>query len=198
MKLSNGFWLPDGDTFFVSRPNYEEQDTQLAMRYVSSYRTAIDVGAHCGFWTSRLADRFDTVIAIEPVLEHYNCLLANTKDKRNVTCLNRAASNIAGEKVSMEVTIENSGMSRVSSTGTFIVDVITIDSLDLTDVDFIKADVEGFEEHVLHGAINTIQQFKPTIVTEILTHNTKPIASILSKYGYSQVARKECNYIWAA
>ena len=46
------------------------------------------------------------------------------------------------------------------------VECITIDSLNLDKIDFIKLDVEGYEKDVLLGGINTIKKFKPLIIFE--------------------------------
>ena len=48
------------------------------------------------------------------------------------------------------------------------VDLITIDSLNLKDVDIIKVDTEGFEYNVLLGAIKTIERCKPVIQVETI------------------------------
>ncbi len=44
---------------------------------------------------------------------------------------------------------------------------ITIDSLELDRLDFIKIDCEGFEHKILKGAEKTIKKFKPVMVIEI-------------------------------
>ncbi len=42
----------------------------------------------------------------------------------------------------------------------------TLDSFDLTNVDFIKIDTEGYEYFVLKGAEKTIKRDHPVIVVE--------------------------------
>jgi hypothetical protein len=44
--------------------------------------------------------------------------------------------------------------------------VSTIDSFGITQCDFMKIDVEGMELHVLQGAENTIEKFRPVIAVE--------------------------------
>jgi hypothetical protein len=44
--------------------------------------------------------------------------------------------------------------------------MITLDSLALDEVDFIKADCEGFELFALRGAVDTILRCKPVIIVE--------------------------------
>jgi hypothetical protein len=46
------------------------------------------------------------------------------------------------------------------------VNMVTIDSLNLQQCDYIKIDVEGAEILVLTGALNTINQFHPIIFFE--------------------------------
>ena len=42
-----------------------------------------------------------------------------------------------------------------------------VKSLNLSRIDFIKIDVEGFEGHVLRGAVQTLSAFKPVVVLEL-------------------------------
>ena len=46
------------------------------------------------------------------------------------------------------------------------IESIPLDSLNLTNVDFIKIDVEGHELDVLKGSVETIKRFKPYIELE--------------------------------
>jgi FkbM family methyltransferase len=46
------------------------------------------------------------------------------------------------------------------------VPVLTIDSLDISDVTNIKIDVEGYEIEVLHGARRTLQKCRPVVSVE--------------------------------
>ena len=93
--------------------------------------------------------------------------------------------------------------------------MITIDSLNLTDCDFIKIDVEGFEYFVLVGAIKTLVKFKPVIFFEsnqkTLTNYMKEVNnlsheisgdmnvfSMLRSIGYKNIKcidEEELNYL---
>jgi FkbM family methyltransferase len=71
------------------------------------------------------------------------------------------------------------------------INTITIDDLNLNNVNFIKIDVQGFEYFVLNGALNTIQNYKPDIFIEIENHLIEKfnitedmIYSKLKSFGY--------------
>ena len=46
------------------------------------------------------------------------------------------------------------------------IEIVTIDSLNLDKLDYIKIDVEGYEENIINGSINTINKYKPIIILE--------------------------------
>ena len=52
-----------------------------------------------------------------------------------------------------------------------------IDSLNLPRLDFLKADVEGYEVQVLQGAMQTIERCRPIIHLEYLNHYTLDCSS---------------------
>jgi FkbM family methyltransferase len=200
MKLCNNIWLPDGDTFFQQRGDYELADYQHVMRYCEQRRVAIDCGAHVGYWSRRLVKDFQHVHAFEPVPEHHECLVANTHEYKNITLYNTAVSSVGGS-VFMRQAVENSGMSTVSTTATELeVDLITIDSVGIADVDLIKIDVEGHEHNVLIGAQNTILKYEPLLFVEILHahRSSSPVFDLLKHWGYTQILQVQENYLFVS
>ena len=61
---------------------------------------------------------------------------------------------------------------------------MTIDSLSLERLDFMKIDVEGMEEDVLEGAKDAISKFKPIMIIEIIKSNKDNLLSFLEPMGY--------------
>ena len=59
----------------------------------------------------------------------------------------------------------------------------TLDSFNITNVSFMKIDVEGFERAVLDGAINTVINNTPTILIEIWCTSTNSIKHFNEKNG---------------
>ena len=64
------------------------------------------------------------------------------------------------------------------------VPMISLDSLQLPRVDFIKLDVEGMEMSVLQGALHTLQHCRPILWVETLKSKTEDIQQLLHDCGY--------------
>jgi len=62
--------------------------------------------------------------------------------------------------------------------------MITLDSLNLEKVDFIKMDIEGMEMEVLHGALSTLKTFRPTMLVEALKINIGEFNALMAELGY--------------
>jgi FkbM family methyltransferase len=175
MKLADSWYFPDGEGHLQAwmgnpkvrmmlngRPAYQGQKQTAALSACRSFRTAVDVGGHIGLWSFNLAERFKHVHAFEPVSAHRECF------KRNVTAENVTLHACAlGERegsVSIRTEPTSSGDSRVDGDGD--IPMVTLDSLDLKDVDFVKVDCEGYELHVLRGAEATLARWRPVIIVE--------------------------------
>ncbi|WP_250471289.1 FkbM family methyltransferase [Caballeronia sp. GAFFF1] len=65
------------------------------------------------------------------------------------------------------------------------VPMVSIDSLMLDRVDFIKLDVEGMELDVLRGAKETIERCAPVMLVEVLKSDEKRIRTFLGDIGYT-------------
>jgi FkbM family methyltransferase len=172
-----------------------ERELTLLPFIVPRNRTALDVGANVGIYTEALVRLCDHVIAIEP-----NPLFAHDLSTmfKEVQVLPIAASDSAG-KVTLRVprnaffsgmaTIEPDNPLLDQAVDTFLVDKATIDSLSLSDVGFIKIDVEGHESATLEGAIQTIKTSRPNLLIEAEERHragsVKSTIRFLSEIGYS-------------
>ncbi len=70
-------------------------------------------------------------------------------------------------------------------TGMAAVPMVSIDSLALPRVDFVKLDVEGMEVEVLSGARETIAKHKPMLVVEVIKSDRAVLEATLASWGYS-------------
>jgi FkbM family methyltransferase len=151
---------------------WREGELQLLPFLVRRNCTAVDVGANLGIYTEALVRLCRQVVAIEPNPPWAADLSAMFKEVR---VIRGAASNVAGRTaLRVPTDISHAGMATIEANNSLhgqsvqeiVVDVFTIDSLNLTDVGFIKIDVEGHEDAVLEGATETIRAHRPTLLIE--------------------------------
>ena len=176
-KFIYGWWLPKEDQHFEGyfsqsvqvgdKRLYQPQHIDRCFYHIKNRKhTAIDVGGHCGFWSFYLGGNFKKVYAFEPVEIFRECFKKNIPHG-NVELLPVALGNENGF-VSMNVELENTGATHVSSNTNDLdkVELKKLDDYELTDVDFIKIDVEGYENQVVLGAKETLLRNKPIIIVE--------------------------------
>jgi FkbM family methyltransferase len=68
-----------------------------------------------------------------------------------------------------------------------VVDITSIDSMDLPRLDFFKLDVEGYEVPALQGALDTIQKYRPWIWVEYFitgADTIKQTLDVLDDYAF--------------
>jgi len=176
-KYIYGWWLPKEDQHFEGyfsqsvqvgdKRLYQPQHIDRCFHHIKNRKhTAIDIGGHCGFWSFYLGGNFKKVYAFEPVKIFRECFKKNIPHG-NVELLPVALGNENGF-VSMNVELENTGATHVSSNTNDLdkVELKKLDDYELTDVDFIKIDVEGYENQVVLGAKETLLRNKPIIIVE--------------------------------
>jgi FkbM family methyltransferase len=174
-----GWHLPSGDSYFTKfvpggpgKKNGFQRDHLLwAFKYVRDWRVAVDVGAHVGFWTIDMADRFAKVLAFEPSADTYDCLVKNMAGLTNVTTAQFAlgAKNGRARIAEDDKRKGNTGSRYVlpDDSGTVeTIPMVALDELNLEACDLLKVDVEGFELQVLQGANRTIWKYKPVVIME--------------------------------
>ncbi len=141
-------------------------------QYVKKNSNVLDIGAHIGTHTiyfAKLLAGQGTVWAFEPQQKLFMELNANLfiNDVHHVKTLRYAVGKQKGI-IQMSPTIEgNEGHTAVGRGGDKA-DLVSIDSLGIKNVSFIKIDVEGYEDFVLAGAAQTIKTSKPVILCEIM------------------------------
>ena len=66
--------------------------------------------------------------------------------------------------------------------------LLTIDSLDLSRIDFIKIDIEGMELEALDGARETIARHQPVMAIEHIKTDLNQLVQFLTDFGYDHFA----------
>lgn len=200
MKQVHGFYFPDYDNHFprmldksLAKDNvvrYQWKQRDYAIKLCKNKRICIDIGANVGLWSCDLVNDFNHVIAFEPVKEFRDCFVQNVK-KTNYT-LHPIALGSKESWINMNIVEGNTGHSHIDTTsiGKGTIPLKTLDSFNFLNVDMIKIDVEGFEEEILFGSMNTIKNNKPILVVEQQKHEYKnamddiPAIKILQEWGY--------------
>ena len=150
------------------RLNIAEEMLAPFLKYVAPGSIVIDAGAMIGDHTvtySEWVGERGRVIAFEPNPAAYECLIHNTSGMANVGCYRAGLSDADGE-TAMHVD-KNAGRSHLGDGDGDRVLLMTLDSLELSDVSFIKIDVEGFESRVIAGAKDTIMNNRPAMLIEV-------------------------------
>lgn len=182
MKQVEGFWLPDGEQHLVSflkqgpkvhgGPTYQYHKLARALAFVpKDHRNyAVDVGAHCGLWSRVLSYEFRNLDAFEPVPAHLECFARNVPigDKVGTArlVLHPFALGDHDGAVSLHTGPSSSGDTYVQEGGEHPAEMRTLDSFQLSGMDFLKIDCEGYEYYVLKGGEITVRKFKPVIIVE--------------------------------
>lgn len=166
--------LPATDTYFrpilAATPiGFEIDHLDFALQYVSKYRVAVDGGAHIGTWSCRMADHFERVLAFEPALDTFDCLVENTKELRHKVVAFHAALGEITSKCNLSSDPSrpgNTGARMVVPDGGTVTPMVALDNHRLQYLDFLKLDVEGYEVLALVGAVQTIAKHRPVIMVE--------------------------------
>ena len=163
----------------------------------------IDVGVNIATHSIVFSKLFTNVIAFEPNIINY------TQSKENIIINNKTNIKLYNKALGYEHKKISTKQHSTHSLGcTYIVegtdtDCITLDSMNLTYVDYIKFDIEGFELYALKGAINTIKQNSPIIEIEynscalnLFNIKYEDIELFLHNLDYTFDKRFEDNYFF--
>lgn len=169
MKRVGGIYLPRSEQYLEEKlreiPGYVEQyddDLFAYARALPVRRCAVDVGAHVGLWSIKLAREFERVHAFEPHRELRDCLALNLHAENVV--VHGEALGAAEGTVGLETATFSTMKTHVHPHGA--IPLCTLDGYDLRGVDLIKVDCEGYDYFVLGGASETIRRERPLVIFE--------------------------------
>lgn len=158
-------WLLPGDSASIGALLIHERKVAdyLLGKFVPR-QVFVDVGAMVGGYSVRAAARGMTVFSFEPNPKNLRLLKLNAE--ANKVSLNIQPCALGAYNGNVRLTL-NDGLSRITSEGGVEVEMRTLDSLELKDVNLVKIDVEGYELEVLRGARGTLNRFHPSLVVEM-------------------------------
>lgn len=199
----------DGDTH-ISKWVLESRSLRIAEPFIKPFakhmrpgQSIVDAGAMIGDHTliySEWVSDGGQVYAFEPNPDAFECLEYNMRGKTHVHCFNHGladSSSVYGLNLDPNV-----GASHMSEGGSVPVSVRPLDELGLPPIGFMKIDVEGFETRLLQGAANTINKYRPVILSEV-NHGAleragttaKDLLALLKTFGY-QISITQGNCTW--
>lgn len=136
-------------------------------KYITKDSVVLEGGCHIGTHTIKLAQLAKTVYCFEP-LDFSRSLLEENLALNNLDNTLVSNAGLSDEMSSTSfswVTKDNIGGAVLDDKGDDI-PLVTIDSLNLEQLDFIKLDVEGYEKKAIIGGLETIKKFTPVITLE--------------------------------
>ncbi len=154
---------------------YSEGEVDLFRQIISPGDVVVEAGANIGALTvplAKLVGSAGVVHAFEPQRLIFQMLcgsLALNQCHNVVTHemgLGRSTSRMATPRVDPNQPNNFGGLSLLNEGEGDPVKVVTLDSLQLTSCRLIKADVEGMEEDVILGALDTIARCRPLLYLE--------------------------------
>lgn len=165
---------------------YEPYMQAAFVAHISPGDVVYDVGAHAGYhslFCSLLVGTGGSVCAFEPNPQNYSSLARQLalNSPHQVSLLPYALSD-----KSEAARLDNSqgpSQGRLASEGDIQVEARTIDSLVAEGLcpppNVIKIDVEGHEQQVLLGALNTLRKHRPVILCDYNDHLTHALVTDL-------------------
>lgn len=198
--------------------NLPDLSWRVAYSLLSDNCVVLDIGANCGQFAIKLAGVLGnkyfqfTIHAFEPNPSIFELLQTNiglNPDLRDRIQTHSLALGHEEGRVAFTFNPSNSGGGAVEYSErlrNISVDMKRLDdvvrTLNLSRVDFIKMDVEGFEPEVFWGGFETIERFRPALYIEMTEtwfqlrgHSVKEIIDHLRMLKYSLWGEHECRFI---
>jgi len=193
------FWMPgyrDHSKTILGQGDGQKGLRDRALQYVTDWRTCVDVGANVGMWTRFLQKDFAQVVCFEPNPIFTRCWHQNIPADSNAVLHEVGLSHTKHTVNYLPNRPQN--LSREDQSGG--IQLCTLDSYALLDVDFVKIDVDGYEDRVLRGAINTVMRCRPVINIEMKTHKRREICDSVKKtltgLNYARQERNKSDEVW--
>lgn len=178
---------------------FESEEIQTCKSLINTDDIILDIGGNIGFHSVHFSQYSPKglVYSFEPSPDTFKILSKNCKPFQNIHPINIGIGSSEGQaEFHYASDHAYSGFKDTGKKSILNTEKLPIKRLDtwvrenaLERIDFIKIDVEGFEEHVLKGMPEVISKHKPVIFIEISptknqTENPQEIFNSLIKYGY--------------
>ena len=196
--VGNSFWVWNREhnrpELVIDTKGDQPHIRSQAYTYIKSWRGCVDAGANVGMWTRNLMKDFDRVYCFEPNPIFAECW------KRNIPADQNAVLYEVGLGDSEHTATYRQPLHQMLDRTPGSVQIKTLDSFELTGIDFIKIDVDGYEDLLMKGAVETIANNSPVINIEMKRtkrpHVVRDAEDILKKLGYICKKRTRSDEVW--
>ncbi len=192
-------------TYYVNHGLFEKELIEWCKQFCNKDKNILDIGAHSGTYTVSLADYCKNVYAFEPQKMTYYSLCGSValSNIQNAICLNigLGSDKQTGKQILNIVSLDGGGSTLFNKSAilkTEEIEVRTLDSFDINDINFIKIDVEDNELDVLMSSQNTLKRCNyPKILFEMNTIN-KELITFLEDLNYNIISISGYNNMFLA
>jgi FkbM family methyltransferase len=181
--------------YYLENGLFESNLIEWCKQLCNNEKVFLDIGAHTGTYSISLSDYCLHVHSFEPQKMTFYSLCGSValSGKENITCWNYGLGSPeqVGEQTLKIISNDGGGSSLHYNHQPIlkeeIIKVKTLDDFNITNIGFIKMDVEDNELYVLKGALNTIKKNNyPRILFESNNNNTQ-LFDYVKEIGYKDV-----------
>lgn len=185
---------------------YEKFLLSFVKQFIHPEKNILDIGSNIGVHSVVYSNYLTSgrVYAFEPQPVVFGILSKNLEmnNCKNVVAYNVGASSTDSQFYMNAVysAKENQGAFRICSKeeATITIQCKRLDDLGVTNIGYVKIDVEGHEYETLLGIETILTRDKPTILIEV--HESSPtktkVFDFLEKVGYTRYMRlSHCDYV---
>jgi FkbM family methyltransferase len=179
------------------------QDVYFLKQHIRPGDTCIDIGAHLGYYSfelARLTGETGAVYAVEPISK-FNGVIERYVRRHPFPRLRLLKVALGGEGAEVDMGIPQVGARKrfayakiIESKDTFhFVETERVKNEDpnqvfgnLSGIDFIKCDVEGFEVRLFTKMLPTVRKYRPKLLCELGSEkDRRDFAELLQPLGYA-------------
>jgi FkbM family methyltransferase len=203
------FLLPEINIDYYAKYGlFENQLIEWCRQYCRKDRVFLDIGAHTGTYSISLANDCLEVYSFEPQRDTYYALCGGValSQLHNIVCWQIGlGSEPQIGKQTLRIVSPDGGGSTIQPTRESVlredtIEIRTLDSFDLSNVGFIKMDVEENELCVLQGARRTLERsgYPPMVFESNDETNVALFDYIRNEVGYTVVKIGGCVNMYLA
>jgi FkbM family methyltransferase len=196
---------PGAGADYIGRVTAEMPSAVYALTHQE--QVILDAGANIGLFSLHaLSTGNASVIAFEPSPGNAKCLLVNLNDYVKAGRLQLVLKGVWSHETTLRFSTRNTnnpGGHHISDDGEIEVSVTSIDQIvkeqGISQLDYIKMDIEGAELMALDGARETIARFRPRLCvatehTDDLFANAAAVIAKMKNFGYDYVCTETHAY----